>query len=228
MSGEKKENKSTKLMETTAYLLKTRRRLVNFYIGAAKKKDTRRMNYLNRKIQEGNRLLASLGQIETELQQGAAISARFVVSSLFLHDCFQELTVDSKEQFFFITGFEAGGILGLSQRCGFEHVKRTATGVEGDLKSTHGLLCKLEKFGHRLLAHFHSHPGHGIGSTFPSPTDRDFQERLERGGFPTIAAIFSRDGYVRFFRLDQTFTLEIHGSGVEEVEPNVYRLTYIN
>ena len=97
--------------------------------------------------------------------------------------------------------------------------------VEADLRSTHRLLIKLEQFGHRLLAHFHSHPGRGSDSTHPSGTDRAFQQRLEKGGHVAVAAIFSRDGYVRFFRLDGNFQLEIHGSGIEECEDNVYRLT---
>lgn len=154
---------------------------------------------------------------------------RFVVSSLFLHQCFKELTADSREQFFFITGSETEGLLVLDQRCGFQHLSRTAAGVEGDPKSSHSLLCKLEHFGHRLLAHCHSHPGRGVGATLPSSVDRSFQERLERGGYPTVAAIFSRDGLVRFFRLDNDFELQIFGKGVEEIEPpNIYRLSHLD
>ena len=32
-------------------------------------------------------------------------------------------------------------------------------GVVADMPSTHNLLIKLEQFGHKFLAHFHSHPG---------------------------------------------------------------------
>jgi proteasome lid subunit RPN8/RPN11 len=129
-----------------------------------------------------------------------------------------------REQFFFITGSETDGLLILDQTCGFEHASRTAAGVEGEIKSTHALLCRLEHFGHRLLGHFHSHPGRGIGATLPSSIDRTFQERLERGGYPTVAAVFSRDGFVRFFRLDNNFELQIFGKGAEKVEPNIFHL----
>ena len=34
-------------------------------------------------------------------------------------------------------------------------------------------------------------------------------------------AIFSRDGFVRFVRLDQNFEIEIYGEGVENHAPGV-------
>ena len=79
-----------------------------------------------------------------------------------------------------------------------------------------GSIIKLEQFGHRLLAHFHSHPGNGIEANRPSGTNTGFQKRLEDAGYPAVAAIFSRDGYVRFFRLDDDLEIEIYGSGVEQ------------
>jgi proteasome lid subunit RPN8/RPN11 len=228
MWGRRNENKSKKLLETRDYLVRTRTRFLALYSAAVEKSDKERMNYINKRLAETNRMLGSLGEIETELLGQQAGAHRFLISSLFLHECFKELTADSKEQFFFVTGSEADGTLVLDQKCGFAHVTRSVVGVEGEIQSTHSLLCKLEKFGHRLLAHFHSHPGHGIGSTLPSSTDREFQERLERGGYPNVAAIFSRDGFVRFFRLDHKFEIAIHGKGVEEIEPNVFRLTNLN
>jgi hypothetical protein len=224
----RKKVESQKLLETKARVTRTRTRLVALYSSAVEKNNMRSMNYLNKKLQESVHMLDSLAEIETELLAQKSSARRFVVSSLFLHECFRELTLDSKEQFVFISGCEADGIMVLDQRCGFEHVSRTAAGVEGEIRSTHRLLCKLEQCGHRLLSHMHSHPGRGIGATMPSPTDRAFQERLERGGYPTVAAVFSRDGYIRFFRLDHEFELEIHGKGVEEVEPNVFHLTHLN
>jgi hypothetical protein len=37
-------------------------------------------------------------------------------------------------------------------------------------------------------------------------------------------AIFSRDGFVRFGRLDQNFEIEIYGEGVENYAPGIYRI----
>jgi hypothetical protein len=86
-------------------------------------------------------------------------------------------------------------------------------------------VARLEQFGHRLLAHFHSHPGIGIEATRPSGTDAGFQKRLEDAGYPAVAAIFSRDGYIRFFRLDDDLEVEIYGSGVEQHGKNSFRIT---
>ena len=156
---------------------------------------------------------------------GSREKACFAVSSLFLHECFQQLTADHHEQFFFVTGAEVDGVMVLDQKLEFAHQRRTMMGVEGQVGSTHRLLIKLEQFGHRLLAHFHSHPGRGVASTGPSGTDEQFQRRLEQAGYPTVAAIFSRDGFVRFFRLEGECELHVHGAGVEDLGQHMYRLT---
>lgn len=150
---------------------------------------------------------------------------RYAVSSLFLHECFKALTADRDEQFFFITGAIVDGTNVLDQRLEFKHTKRSMVSVVGNQADTHRLLIKLEQFGHRLLAHFHSHPGDGLDATRPSGTDTGFQKRLEDAGYPTVAAIFSRDGYIRFFRLDDDLEIEIYGSGVEQHGKNRFRLT---
>ena len=43
-----------------------------------------------------------------------------------------------------------------------------------------------------------------------------------------VMAIFSRDGFVRFVRLDQNFEIEIYGEGVEKHAPGIYRLTNLD
>lgn len=227
MSLTKDLRKSQKLLETTAKLLRVRQRLLSAYSAAVERKQTGRMNYLNRRLQDTNSFLNSLIKIEVELTTSPSCP-RFVVSSLFLHECFKQLTADNKEQFIFITGPEIDGVMVLSKFYTFGHVSRTELGVVGDPKSTHRLLGRLGEFGHRLLAHFHSHPGKGPESTSPSGTDNKYQARLEEAGCNAVAAIFSRDGYVRFFRLDQKFELQIHGAGVEHVSGTIYRLTNLD
>ena len=151
-----------------------------------------------------------------------------MVSSLFLYESFKKLTADQDEQFFFVTGTELDGALVLDQWAEFAHQKRSMVGVTADTRSTHKLLIKLEQFGHRLLAHFHSHPGKGADATRPSGTDKKYQEALERAGHIAVMAIFSRDGYIRFLRLDQHANVEVHGTGVEEHEPGIFRLTNLD
>jgi len=189
----------------------------------------KRLEVICKQICQMNDFLQSLDLIEAETgPKQATTTKRYVVSSLFLHESFKKLTADRDEQFFFITGSETDGALVLDQMLEFAHKKRTIGGVEGDERSTHRLLIKLSQFGHRLLGHFHSHPGHGVQQTRPSGTDENFQRRLENAGHVAVAAIFSRDGYVRFWRLDNSVEIQIHGTGVEQHEQNVYRLTKID
>jgi hypothetical protein len=178
-------------------------------------------------IHKTNDFLESLERIEQEWATPKNLYRRYAVSSLFLHESFKKLTSDQDEQFFFITGSEVEGVLVLDQWAEFAHQKRSMRGVTADTRSTHSLLIKLEQFRHRLLGHFHSHPGNGADATHPSGTDTSFQKRLESAGHVAVMAIFSRDGYVRFVRLDENCEIEIYGEGVESYAPGIYRLTNI-
>jgi proteasome lid subunit RPN8/RPN11 len=206
-----------------------REQLLRFFREATEQRNDQRMRYLCRRIQHTNEFMECLEQIRSETApQQTSGSRKYVVSSLFLYQCYRDLTADASEQFFLITGSEVDGALVLDQKAEFSHQKRSVVGVIGDTRATHSLLIRLEQFGHRLLAHFHSHPGVGLGSTRPSGTDGNFQKRLEKAGYPTVAAIFSRDGYVRFFRSDNDLEIQIHGKGVESLGHHSYRLTDVN
>jgi hypothetical protein len=154
-------------------------------------------------------------------------SALYTVSSLFLFESFLELTADKKEQLFFVTGPQVSDTFVLDQRIRFVHERRTAGGVTGSLPDTHRVLILLETFGHRLVAHFHSHPGFGADATTPSPIDQDFQRRLEQAGHVAVAAIFSRDGWIRFFRNKGPVRIRVYGEGIEQHETNIFRLTNV-
>src|SRR5260370_21333035 len=134
-------------------------------------------------IRRTNYFIASMEQLEAEnTGRPNTGPGRYAVSSLFLHDCFKKLTADKNEQFFFITGSEVEEVPVLDQCAEFAHQRRTPMGVVGDFPSTHNVLIKLEQFGHKFLAHFHSHPGTGPDATHPSGTDEGFHKRLESGG----------------------------------------------
>ena len=175
-------------------------------------------------IRRTNEFLESLDRIVEENTRNARWAAALRRQLFVSHECFKKLTADADEQFFFITGSEVEGVLVLDQWAEFAHQRRTRMGVVADMPSTHNLLIKLEQFGHKFLAHFHSHPGNGPDATHPSGTDENFQQRLENAGHLALMAIFSRDGYVRFVRLDQNFEIEIYGEGVENYAPGIYRL----
>jgi hypothetical protein len=214
-------------------LLATRQKQLDAFVGEVSAGKRRKMAQLFLKIRQTNDFLHTLGEIADSLAPADVTQAnaqkRYAVSSLFLYDSFKKLTADRDEQFFFVTGTELGGALILDQWAEFEHQKRTVVGVTGDVRSTHKALIRLEQFGHRLLAHFHSHPGNGPSSTQPSGIDENFQERLEAAGHLAVMAIFSRDGFVRFVRLDGIPEIKIYGTGVEkhDHEKSIYRLTDI-
>ncbi len=218
--------KRTHLEEKQQALVARREALIGrFNESARARKSTARVCSEIRRV---NDFLATLDRIMAENDPSVSGPRRYAVSSLFLHDCFKKLTADPDEQFFFITGAEIDGVLVLDQCAEFAHQRRTRMGVVADMPSMHNLLIKLEQFGHKFLAHFHSHPGNGPDATHPSGTDRNFQRRLEQGGHLAIMAIFSRDGYVRFMRNDRNFDLEIYGEGVETYAPGVYRLKNVD
>lgn len=218
--------KKTHLEQKRTALQERREKLIGRFSQAAR---TRKgMGRLFAEIHKVNQFLDSLEQIEAENAINPEAHRRYAVSSLFLHESFKKLTADQDEQFFFITGSEVEGVLVLDQWAEFAHQKRSMMGVTADARSTHSLLIKLERFRHRLLAHFHSHPGTGADATRPSGTDENFQKRLESAGHVAVMAIFSRDGFVRFIRLDENLEIEIYGEGVEKHATGIYRLTNID
>ena len=216
--------KTTHLEEKRMALVTRREKLIGRFNEAARaRKSTRRMCT---EIRRTNEFLESLERIEAENTGRPNIGPRrYAVSSLFLHESFKKLTADRDEQFFFITGSEIEGVLVLDQWAEFAHQRRSPMGVVADVPSTHNLLIRLEQFGHKFLAHFHSHPGNGADATCPSRIDERFQRRLESAGHVAVMAIFSRDGFIRFVRLDQNLEIEIYGEGVDNHAPGIYRLT---
>lgn len=222
------ESKSELARKRQALVVR-RERLLQAFGDAAHRHQPARMQRVCRELQRLGDFVGCLELLDAEWERARpAGTRRYVVSSLFLEQCFRELTADKDEQFFFITGAEVDGACVLDQKAEFAHQRRTMMGVTGEPNATHRLLIKLETFGHRLLGHFHSHPGVGLSATRPSGIDERFQRRLESAGYPAVAAIFSRDGYIRFFRLDDTFELQIHGTGVEDLGNQTYRLRAVD
>ncbi len=224
------ETKSPESLKTERQrLLKRRESLLDSFTKAAGSGKHKPLSQLAVKIRHTNEFLSALDLIEAETKPKEANGPRrYAVSSLFLHESFRKLTADQDEQFFFVTGAEVDGVMVLDQRAEFIHQERTMMGVKADPRSTLKLLIKLEQFGHRLLAHFHSHPGRGADATHPSGTDEKFQKRLESGGHVAIMVIFSRDGFVRFVRLDESQDVEVYGAGVEKHESGIFRLTNLD
>lgn len=209
-------------------LISKRDKLLETFNKAVVSGKSKRLSEIFVRLCQTNEFLRSLDQIDRKQKDTAPARRRYAISSLFLHESFKKLTPGPEEEFFFITGNEVDGVFVLDQWAEFVHQKRSVVGVTADTRSTHKLLIKLEQFGHRLLAHFHSHPGNGPDSTNPSGIDENFQRRLESAGHVAVMAIFSRDGFVRFVRLDQNIEIEIYGEGVEKHAVGIFRLTNLD
>lgn len=217
---------TTHLEEKRVALTEKREKLIGQFNEAARaRRSTARLCLDIRRI---NDFLSTLDRIVAENTRRADDPKRYAVSSLFLYESYRKLTADQDEQFFFVTGSEVAGVHVLDQWAEFAQHRRSRLGVVADFPSTHNVLIKLEQFGHKFLAHFHSHPGNGPDATQPSGIDENFQRRLESAGHVAVMAIFSRDGFIRFVRLDQKLEIEIYGQGVKQHAPGIFRLANLN
>ena len=113
--------KRTHLEEKREALLARRGLLLKAFTEAAEQGQTARMDRICRRLQQTNEFLGSLEKIKAESSTKPVSSTnQYVVSSLFLHQCFKDLTADQNEQFFFITGAEVGGMRVLDQKIEFQ------------------------------------------------------------------------------------------------------------
>jgi proteasome lid subunit RPN8/RPN11 len=148
----------------------------------------------------------------------------YVFSSWLLENALSYLVADEKENFLFVTGVETCGKFIPTRLVPVKPENRSVVRFTSDIGSTFRQLIEMDNRGHRLIAHFHSHPGTGELSAEPSDIDFDDQESLERGGYPAVGAVFNRDGYVHFYSKKRKFGIEIFGKGVRNEHGNVYRI----
>lgn len=143
---------------------------------------------------------------------------RYRIGSLFLSECFKYLTSSPEEVVHLVSGLELENNLFLLDRLEKVQYQASIVGAKADVKDLFKKLIELdEKYGHLLLAVFHSHPFGGVAGACPSGIDRNLQKNLEESGYKTIQAVFSRDGYVRFFSNKLCFEIELYGKGVEKI-----------
>lgn len=152
------------------------------------------------------------------------VPSLYTLSSWFLHDCYRYLVQREVESMHYVTGIQLGSVFTLDKIVTFTMSHQSVISARGDVDSTHRVLIEMESYGHRLHAYFHSHPGNGELAVRPSSVDLDYQDRLERGGYPAIGGIFSRDGYFRAYSLAIPFRIAIYGKGVQRINERTYRL----
>ncbi len=106
----------------------------------------------------------------------------YTVGSWFLYECYHYLVQKEVEALHYATGVQFGNVFTLDKLVTFKMSHQTLTSAKGGINSTHAVLIEMENYGHKLHAHFHSHPGKGEAATSPSSVDSDYQSRLEKGG----------------------------------------------
>jgi hypothetical protein len=146
----------------------------------------------------------------------------YVVSSLFLRDCHTYLTQGRAEQMRAITGTRCKHLYTLERMVPLVLETQSAVRATATNESVFDALLSLDRFGHALHGMFHSHRMRGIPT--PSSIDREFQQRLDRGGYPAIQAIFSDDGFIRFFGGQKPFRIQVYGTGVKKIDDRTYKL----
>jgi hypothetical protein len=151
----------------------------------------------------------------------------YLVGSALLHEAFSFLSQLKNESILYVSGNRFGNAYMLSRLIPPE-LDRSEPGYASanNVSSLHKL-GDLERHGSLLCAYLHMHPGRGNASTSPSSVDLSCQRRLEKGGYPVIGGIFSRDGYLRFFSDQPLFDVSLSGKGVDHVGKDLFKLARI-
>jgi len=151
----------------------------------------------------------------------------YLTTSIFLSTCLSYLlasTQQGKERINLVTGAKKGDSLRTLDRLGkVALAQQSLVGASADQLDLLKCLRELDSFGLHLHALFHCHPGNGPAMTRPSATDLATQERFERGGYPCIGGICSRDGWFRLFA-HHPFTLTVFGKGVVQHEEHLFHI----
>jgi len=149
----------------------------------------------------------------------------FIVSTRLLVESYRYLSKDRQnESLVDISGIKLDSMIFAERLEALEHDRRNPVYAKSNLSSAFKTLMKIDKYGGLLAAVFHIHPGTGSEAIRPSSIDLHDQNRREKVGMKAIGAIFSRDGYVRFFSNDLKFSVKIIGKGVIQHGRYLYQL----
>lgn len=144
----------------------------------------------------------------------------YCISSSTLAEAYHYLTQRSPtsgaepEWMLAVTGIHREGLRTLEQLVEVKLARQSAGQAAFDMAHFTAVAVTLHEHGQALHAVFHSH--RFAGPPQPSSIDYRLQRLLEEGGYPAIQAVFSEDGYVRFFSDKRPFTIEVIGKGAEQ------------
>jgi hypothetical protein len=181
-------------------------------------------------------VLAALLPPAHELARTAG-NFKYLADSLFLQDCYHFLMQEvigqqrgsiglEPEWACVVTGPLLGQVRVLDRLVTVKTAYQSAGGIRLSTDGLQEALVGLQQAGHALHAIFHSHRIHGVDGSRPSRIDLDTQENILEAAYPAIQAIFTEDGYIRFFSFKRTFNIEVYGKGVEHVEGTLFKLQH--
>ena len=153
----------------------------------------------------------------------APAAEHFVAGSWFLHRCYHHLMRVANEDLHLVTGMTLDNQYVMTDMVTLQEINGSATGAFVSAQNVREGLMLMERYGYTCLGVFHSHPGRGAASTQPSGTDWSNQKTWEQA-YPLVGAVFSRDGYVRFFASKPQVQLAVVGKKVTKINENLYRL----
>jgi hypothetical protein len=152
-------------------------------------------------------------------------SINFKVSSWLLMDFHAEVCANRGVEIMeHVCGLDFSDFLTWERLNRFNLSVQNALFVKGEASSNLTSLIHIENHGYILTGWVHNHTGNGEGSVHPSGTDIKNQKALEVGNYAAVGAIFSQDGFIRFFSDRLKFNVEILGKGVQKVGENLYRI----
>lgn len=149
--------------------------------------------------------------------------SRYVVSSLLLHNSYRHLTEGREENLHFVTGVVVAESFVLTDMITVRGVDRRMARATAAAPDVHRAMVFIESFGLKCGALWHSHPGTRVDSTRPSGVDWRNQKAWEKA-YSLLGAVFSRDGFVRFFAARPGVVVHVHGKKVTRIAENVYKL----
>ena len=180
------------------------------------------------RLRDISKMRHMLSEISEDLQPQEAEQPHFLMSSELLYEAFRTLCKIPTESILYGVGNRYGNTFSMERLVQLQLDESQYGYARANVSHLSKTLIELEEYGSLLTCFLHAHPGRGPQNNHPSPTDIDNQARLESGMYNAIGAIFSRDGYVRFFSDKLKYKLSISGKGVEYVSKDVYRLTQVH
>lgn len=196
---------------------------------AAKAGKASPVNYLTRQVLDLHKMEAVLKEfrqrrggplkpLNTEPVKGIRT---YLTDVMTLQEAHCLMTRGTDEWMLAVTGAKHGNNYTLSRLFEMGAAHQSKMAFKGDDEAIFQVLGSLSKAGLLLQGVFHSHRFNGTPS--PSGVDKALQKCLESGGYPVVQAVFSDDGYVKFFGGEHPFEVRVTGS-CERISKNVFKL----